>query len=202
MQRTAERIPDDADAIAGSVTEPERFAVIFERHAPHIKRYLARRLDRANVDDLVAETFLTAFDRRHRYDPTRPDARPWLYGIATRVLAQHRREEERAYRLRQAALARSADPGDGGHADRVVTEVAAAALRGQLVAALADLPARYRDVLLLVAWEDLNYDEVAAALSIPPGTVASRLNRARRRLRDRLAGDRQPTTVEEMLTDG
>jgi RNA polymerase sigma factor (sigma-70 family) len=203
-QPIAERTPgaaDDAAAIAGSVAEPERFAVIFERHAPHIQRYLARRLDRANVDDLVAETFLAAFGRRHRYDPARPDARPWLYGIATRVLAQHRREEERGYRLRQAALA-TAEAGDGGHDERVATGVAAAALRGRLAAALAELPARDRDVLLLVAWEDLSYDEVAAALSIPPGTVASRLNRARRRLKDRLTGGRGHTTVEEMLTDG
>jgi RNA polymerase sigma-70 factor, ECF subfamily len=204
VRPTAGRTPgaaDDAAAIAGSVAEPERFAVIFERHAPHIQRYLARRLDRTNVDDLVAETFLAAFGRRHRYDPARADARPWLYGIATRVLAQHRREEERGYRLRQAAVA-SADAGDGGHDERVTTGVAAAALRGRLAAALAELPARDRDVLLLVAWEDLSYDEVAAALSIPPGTVASRLNRARRRLKERLTGGRGLTTVEEMLTDG
>jgi RNA polymerase sigma-70 factor (ECF subfamily) len=189
---------DDAAVIGESVDEPERFGLIFERHAPHIQRYLARRLDRENVDDLVAQTFLVAFDKRRRYDVSRRDARPWLYGIATNLLVQHRREEVRAYRLRQSV---PADLDDGCHADRVAAGASAQALRGRLAAALAGLSAADRDVLLLIAWEDLSYDEVAAALSIPAGTVGSRLNRARRKLRRQLAGD-HTTTLEERLTHG
>src|SRR5882757_477329 len=92
---------DDASIIGDSVGRPDRFAAIFDRHAPHIQRYLARRLGQQIADDLVAETFLVAFRRRARYDLGRTDARPWLYGIATNLIGQHRRDEVRRFRLQQ-----------------------------------------------------------------------------------------------------
>ncbi|MDV9171966.1 sigma-70 family RNA polymerase sigma factor, partial [Streptomyces sp. W16] len=74
--------------------------------------------------------------------------------------------------------------------------VSAQAVRGELALGMARLPARHRDVLLLVAWADLGYEEVARALEIPVGTVRSRLHRARRKLRDALGGS-DPTTFRE-----
>ena len=94
---------DDAAVIEASRAEPDRFASLFDRHAPYIHRYLARRVGRQAADDLVAETFLVAFRKRAGYDDRYRDARPWLYGIATNLIAQHRREEARQLRLRQAA---------------------------------------------------------------------------------------------------
>ena len=94
---------DDAAVIEGSWREPERFAVLFDRHAPHIYRYLARRAGRQVADDLVAETFLVAFAKRDRYDLGHADARPWLYGIATNLVGQHRRDEARQHSAVQAA---------------------------------------------------------------------------------------------------
>ena len=92
------------------------------------------------------------------------------------MIGRHRRAEVRMLR----ALARTGtDPAAEGHADRVDNRVAAAAVQRGLAAALAGLAAGDRDVLLLIAWADLSYDEVAAALEIPAGTVRSRLNRAR-----------------------
>jgi len=73
---------DDATLIARSLHAPECFGALFDRHAPAISRYIARRLGPDAADDLVAETFLVAFARRGRYDAARADARPWLYGIA------------------------------------------------------------------------------------------------------------------------
>jgi RNA polymerase sigma-70 factor (ECF subfamily) len=174
---------DDADVITASLERPERFAVVFDRHAPQIHRYLARRLGGQVADDLMGETFLIAFGGRARYDPAFPSARPWLYGIATNLVGQRRREEAREYRLR-AALGPPAD--QDCHADRVAERVAAQAMTGRLAGALAVLARRDRDVLLLIAWEGLSYEEVAAALGIPPGTVRSRLNRARRKVRAEL----------------
>ncbi len=84
---------DDAAVIEGSWQEPERFAVVFDRHAPHIHRYLARRVGRQIADDLVAETFLAAFGKRHQYDLSYSGATPWLYGIATNLVGQHRRDD-------------------------------------------------------------------------------------------------------------
>jgi len=74
---------DDADVITASLRQPERFAVVFDRHAAHIHRYLARRLGGQLAEDLMGETFLIAFGGRGRYDPAFRSARPWLYGIAT-----------------------------------------------------------------------------------------------------------------------
>jgi len=171
---------DDAAIIRRSLREPERFAAIFDRHAPHIMRYLAHRLGRQAADDLVAETFLVAFGGRKKYDLDRPDARPWLYGIATNLVRRRQREDGREYRLRAAIVP---EPDADGHADRVAEQVTAAAMNQLLGAALAELSSGDRDVLLLVAWEGLTYDEVAQALDIPVGTVRSRLNRARRQVR-------------------
>ncbi|MEO3930117.1 RNA polymerase sigma factor [Micromonosporaceae bacterium B7E4] len=188
----------DAAVIERSVRDPESFAVIFDRHAPYIRRYLARRLGADSADDLLAETFLAAFRRRERFDTGRPDARPWLYGIATNVVSQHRREEEREYRLRQAYVP---TPSEASHADRVTAVVTAQSLRQVLCGALAGLSTGDRDVLLLIAWEELTYEETAAALEIPVGTVRSRLNRARKLLRGALGSD--PTdTIEEKSSNG
>jgi len=181
----------DAAIIERSWHEPHCFAEVFDRHAPHIHRYVVRRLGREASEDVVAETFLVAFRRRTRYDVRRPDARPWLYGIATNLIGQHRRDEVRRYR--------QSPPADGAApcpADRVAAEVTAQSARAALTAALAGLPARDRDVLLLVACEELTYEEAAAALGVPVGTVRSRLNRARRKVRTALGTDPTADTEE------
>ena len=111
--------------------------------------------------------------------------RAWLYGIATNLIHRHRRGEQRRYR----ALARE-DEGPSGqpHDELVAAQVSAQALRRELGMALAGLSRRERDALLLVALGGLDYAEAAAALGIPYGTVCSRLNRARRKVRTALGG--------------
>ena len=197
-RRRGSAVADDAAVIESSRREPERFAVLFDRHAPHIHRYLARRAGREVAGDLVAETFLAAFAKRDRYDLSRADARPWLYGIATNLVGQHRRDEARQYRISQAA---PAEPEVPGHAERVAADVTAQAMRPLLDAVLAALPAGDRDVLLLIAWEQLTYQEVSQALAIPVGTVRSRLNRARTKVRQALAGTDAAATYEEITTN-
>jgi RNA polymerase sigma factor (sigma-70 family) len=186
---------DDADIITASLRHPERFAAVFDRHAPHIHRYLARRLGGQIADDLLAETFLIAFGGRGRYDPAVPDARPWLYGIATNLVGRRRREEAREYRLR-AALGPPDD--QACHADQVAAQVTAQAMNHRLAEALAGLSRGDRDVLVLIAWEGLAYQEAADALGIPVGTVRSRLNRARRKVRAQLGA----AHVEEVSNHG
>lgn len=185
---------DDAQVIEASLQNPERFAVIFDRHGPHISRYLERRLGRQNADDLLAETFLTALDKRWQYDLSRPDARPWLYGIATNLVSRHWRAEARELKLHNRALVGEQED---GHAERVAEQVTAQAMGKLLAAALAELADADRDVLLLIAWEGLSYDEVAAALAIPVGTVRSRLNRARRKVQRTLRTADDIATPEE-----
>lgn len=76
----------DAAVIAASLDDPERFAALFDRHAPAIHRYVTRRLGCDAADDITAETFLTAFRIRARYDSGRAGVRPWLHGIAARLI--------------------------------------------------------------------------------------------------------------------
>jgi RNA polymerase sigma factor (sigma-70 family) len=174
---------DDASVIANSRHDPEWFSVIFDRYFTAIHRYAAARLGPAAADDVAAETFLAGFDQRGRYDLTRPEAKAWLYGIATNLISRHRRDELRLYR----ALSRSATRDDvESHADRVTDRVAAEQLSPRLARALKRLSQGDRDALMLVACADLSYAETAFALGIPIGTVSSRLNRARAKLRKSL----------------
>src|SRR2546430_5474016 len=178
-------VEGDATVIEASWDDADRFAALYDRYAAQLYRYAFQRVGASAAEDAVADTFLTAFQRRRSYDLARPDARPWLFGILTRKLARQHRTEKARFR----ALSRSApDPTVDGPADRVAARVAADAARAPLAAALAGLSAGDRDVLLLVAWGGLSYDEVAAALKIPLGTVRSRLNRARRKVRAALGG--------------
>jgi RNA polymerase sigma-70 factor (ECF subfamily) len=174
----------DAAIIQQSLPEPERFAGIFDRYYAQIHDYAARRLGQGLADDVAAETFLIAFTRRERYDVSRRDARPWLYGIASNVISRHHRAEARGYR----ALARSgvAEAGEG-HAEQANARIDAQAQRRLLASALAQVCDADRDVLLLVAWAGLTSGEVGEALGIPAGTARSRLHRARKQIRAVLA---------------
>jgi RNA polymerase sigma factor (sigma-70 family) len=189
--RVASELNDGA-LIQRSLDEPEWFAELFERHHRRIHRYAARRLGAQTADDIVAETFLVAFRRRGSYDLGQEFARPWLYGIATTLIARHKRAEERFYRALQRT---GVDPLPEPLADSVVTRIAAQDAERRLAGGLAALSRGDRDVLLLVAWGDLTYEETARALEVPVGTVRSRLHRARRKVRAAL-GDADPTAVE------
>lgn len=186
----AQRARDDASAVELSLAEPDRFGVIFDRYFAEIHGYAARRLGRDAADDVAADTFLTAFRQRRRFDAGRGIVRAWLYGIATNYIGRYQRRELRELR----ALGRTASVAAESHADLVADQVAdrvtAGALHRQLAGALAELSRGDREVLLLVALGGLSHAEVAAALGIPYGTVGSRLNRARRKLRGGLAGAR------------
>ncbi|WP_329085497.1 MULTISPECIES: RNA polymerase sigma factor [unclassified Streptosporangium] len=187
---------DDATVIKWSRHEPERFAVLFTRHGPALKRYVIRRLGQDHAEDIVAETFAAAFEHRESYDLARDDARPWLYGIATNLIGRHRRHEINLYR----ALGRTGmDPVIEPFTDQVDRRVAADAARRRLASALAGLSRAHRDTLLLVTWTDLTYEQAAQALGVPVGTVRSRVNRARGRLRRALGGI-DPTAINEGAT--
>jgi RNA polymerase sigma-70 factor (ECF subfamily) len=180
----AARPLSDADVIERSRHDPEAFAALFERHASDVHRYVARRLGGPVADDLLGETFARAFQHRARFDLAQSDARPWLYGIATNLVSDHRRSEAR--RLRAMSRVAAAPAEGEPEADRSDARVSAQSSRAGLAQALASLPGRQRDVVLLHAWAELDYEQIAIALNIPIGTVRSRLHRARAALREAL----------------
>ena len=173
----------DSEIIRGSWQAPDRFGELYHRYATVLYGYACQRVGTAEAEDLVAETFLAAFAQRHRYDLKRSSAKPWLFGILTNKIARHGRSERIHYR----GYARSWQaPVVDGVDERIVEQVTARAQRARLATALCRLSRADRSVLLLVAWGQLSYDEVAEAMSIPVGTVRSRLNRARRKVREAL----------------
>ncbi len=171
----------DAALIASSEGDAASFGVVFDRHVDKIYAYVVRRVGITLAEELTAETFAKAFEQRARFVPIHDSAGPWLYGIATNVVHKAWRAERRqlaAYR--KTAGSRAITPDDFGDVDdRVDAERAAAGL----IAALATLEPGDRDALLLFVWEELSYEQIGAALQIPTGTVASRINRARRQLK-------------------
>jgi RNA polymerase sigma factor (sigma-70 family) len=172
--------------IAESLRRPPAFEAVFARHFAAVHRYAQQRVGVDAADEIAAETFLQAFDNRRRFDVTQPSARPWLLGIATNLMRRRWRDEKRqlaAYaRTLEHAAARSAAAGSA--AVPQVPEI-----DGDLAAALASLTGDDRDALLLFVWADLSYQEIGDALAVPVGTVRSRISRARRRLRERLASE-------------
>ncbi len=154
---------------------PDAFVEVVRRHEVAVHGFLARRAGYQVAADLLGEVWLRAFAGRGGYDPARRDARPWLYGIARNVLRAH----WRACRAGDDQAPETAwDPWDA-----VVDRLDAAARAGTLVSALRALPPDEREVLLLVAWEQLTPAQAAAVLGVPQGTARSRLHRARAALR-------------------
>lgn len=194
MTAVMRREIDDAAIIVLSRQSPEAFGQLYDRYARQLYRYAYRRVGPDLAEDVVADTFLAAFKRRDAYDLSRPDARPWLFGIVTKEIARRHRAEKARYR----ALARAGVPGQfEGFADQVTAAVTAQSSRSALADALRRLSGGDRDVLLLIAWGGLSYQEVAETLGIKVGTVRSRLHRARQQVRAAL-GDRDPIDISEV----
>lgn len=172
----------DGAAIAASIAAPAEFAQVFHRHYDLVHGYIRKRVGESLADDLASQTFLIAFDRRDRYDATRANARPWLLGIATNLIHGKRRQERRQLR----AYGRAGADLDVNPLEGIEARADAERLRPRLAAVLASLPGDEVDPLLLLAWAELSYEEIAEALDLPIGTVKSRLSRARRRVRELL----------------
>jgi len=171
--------------VSSGTEHEDRFRHVYAGNFAPLLAYALRRVEQhADAADIVAETFLVAWRRCHEL-PADDEARLWLYGVARRVLANHRRgglrRERLGERLRQRITAAvAADPGDE------VTE------RLAVQAALARLGELDREVLTLTIWEGLQPREVATVLRVSPDAVRTRLSRARARLRDLVSDDLHP----------
>jgi RNA polymerase sigma factor (sigma-70 family) len=167
----------------GRIADPADFEAAFREHYPPVYRFIARRVGGALAEDLAAETFAMAYRRRASFDPGRGSLRSWLYGIAANLVRNQWRAEQHLLAL-DARLVPEIGSSDGSEAaDR---RVIAALLAPRLATALSQITLDQREVLLLHAWAELSHEEIAAALEIAPGTVRSRLSRARAALREQL----------------
>ncbi|WP_406330797.1 RNA polymerase sigma factor [Streptomyces sp. NBC_00203] len=182
-------VPDEGDLhegdlLARSARDPAAFEALVARHSVALHGYLVRRAP-AVADDLLSEVWLQAYASRRTFDSARGTVRTWLFGVARNVLAAHWRHTARERPEAEPELSgRGAAETDPWHA--VDQRLDAAALAPLVRRTLAGLPHVERELMLLVAWEQLTPTEAAAVLGIPAGTARSRLHRARNRLREAL----------------
>lgn len=176
--------------------DPEALGVLFERHAGAVHRFCVWKTGNWSLaDDLTSIVFLEAWKGGQQAKAVSGGSlKPWLLGVANNVA----RNSARSIRRYRAALSRLPAPrSDEDVAELVVGRAGADAEMRAARSALADLPDDERNVVLMVVWSDLSYEEAALALDIPVGTVRSRLSRARRNLLGSLAAAMGSSTEEE-----
>jgi len=188
----------DAEIIRSSLTDPAEFSGIFERHHSAVFRFIARRIGRQEAADLAADVFVKAFTLRNRYDLDRPSCLPWLFAIAGNVVGDRMRWLRRrdwsslpSGRFHDSFVIADAD-------DRLV----AARVGRRLNEALGRLSDVDRETLLLFAFDGLSYSEVGRVLGIPPGTVGSRISRARHLILEAIPDLEQITSEVPTEEDG
>ncbi len=160
------------------------FEVLYAAQVGRIYGFLARRVGATFAEDLTAQAFVEAWAGRERFDASQGGAVGWLFGIATNLLRRHHRKEETQLR----AFARvGVDPTDTFDEDAVVDRLMVREGWQRVAAVLSELSDVDRDILTLAGWAKLSYEDIAAALELPIGTVKSRLSRARTQLARRLA---------------
>ncbi|WP_329040529.1 RNA polymerase sigma factor [Streptomyces sp. NBC_00178] len=171
----------------------DAFAELYEKHSGAVYRHaLWLTADWATAEDVMSETFLTAWRAREHLEPEGGPLTPWLLGIAT-----HKAENaRRGIRRRLAFLGRQRQvPVVADFAGEVAGRVDDARRLQAVQGALDRLRRHEREVLTLCVWSGLDYQQTADALGIPVGTVRSRLSRARARLA-RLADEKTPSRTE------
>lgn len=162
------------------------FRALYHENYRPLLAYARRRVDGPTADEVVADTFLTAWRRRDAV----PDGqeRPWLFGVARNTIRNALRTARRQVAVQEKlrGLPQLAPVGPSVEAG----DERAAILRS----ALNSLSEADREILMLVAWEELSHAEIGQMLNLTPNAVAIRVHRARRRLAkqvDHLAADQE-----------
>lgn len=170
---------DDALLVRIAAGDREAFAAAFTRYAPRVKSYLLRLgAPGAIAEDLAQDAMLSVWRRAASYDPAKAKASTWIFVIARNAWIDKLRREkvELAYRETSPVSEESEDEAPDEAAMRTQTEE-------QVNAALATLSDEQRQVVRLSFFADMPHSEIAEALSLPLGTVKSRLRLALIKLR-------------------
>jgi RNA polymerase sigma-70 factor (ECF subfamily) len=173
----------DSELLRGSAHDPAAFELLYERHAPSMRRWLVSRVTSdAVANELLAETFAQAWRARKRFSGVEPhDGAAWLYGIARNLLRQHYKHGrvETAARRR---LGMSVPTGDHDGTEEIVTRLDAQALAPQLERALDTLPVAQQRALDARVVRELEYTEVAAELACSQENARAHVSRGLRKL--------------------
>lgn len=165
----------------GDAEDTTEYARLVNEHSRSVYRYSLRRLsDWSSCEDVVSETFLIAWRKKDQI-PTRDRELAWLYGIAFRVLSNHRRSRDRRDRLSSRLALERTDENSTVDDGSVDVE--------PLVQAIQGLRNAERAILEHVYWEQLSYREIAIVLGISENAVGIRINRAKKHLKAQLEVD-------------
>ena len=165
---------------------PENIAVEIAQNVPSLRRF-ARALcgDPSLADDLVQDTVERALNKSHLYDPSRP-LKAWLFAILRNLHISELRRVGRGRIVKTVdEMAPAEQAIDGGQDSQVGVR--------SIAQALERLPEPNREVILLIALEDMSYRDCAEIIGVPVGTIMSRLSRGRAALRDLLEGREKPS---------
>jgi RNA polymerase sigma-70 factor (ECF subfamily) len=175
----------DGDLLAMAASEPEAFGELFKRHSRSVYAYCARRTGNLDLaEDLTSVVFLEAFRRRRKLQLSNASALPWLIGVAKNVI----RNADRSLRRYRSALDRIPVPVNGMSSEEdAMGRLGAQEALASALEAISALTQGEQEVVLLVLWSEFTYADAAAALSIPVGTVRSRLASARAKFKDAAA---------------
>ena len=169
-------------ALAGS---GEAMAALYRRHGGLVYRFtLQMSRNDAVAEEITQEVFLALLTQIDRFDAARGELSTWLCGIARRQLWKHLQRSEAASAFDEENAAELEFSGDGP-AELLLRREAVAAVR----AGMDELPAALREVVILCSLEEMSYEQAAQVLSVPVGTVRSRLHRAKARLTGLLRGE-------------
>jgi RNA polymerase sigma-70 factor (ECF subfamily) len=185
----------DAELLRAIPGDTGAIEALYRRHFDRVVSYAARRCAQpADAADLVAATFLAVIESAPRFDPSRGDALPWIFGIARRInsngLRRATRERTANSRLNARALL---DDDDTSH---LLDRIEGARRTPEVEAAMAELPARFREVLWLVSYDALDHAQAAQVVGLSAPAFRMRLSRARRGLR-RALGDDDPDPLPQ-----
>jgi RNA polymerase sigma-70 factor (ECF subfamily) len=184
----AGRGTDEQELVDGlHADDPSALAALFDRYGDRIYNHCFRHLaDWADAEDATSSVFLEVWRHRRRVRLHDGSALPWLYGVATNVCRNDRRSRRRYLRAVGSLPGPAAEP---DHAEQVTDRLGSEARMAAVLEQVQALPGHEREVLGLVAWAGLSYEQAAAALDVPVGTVRSRLSRARARLTKELTDE-------------
>lgn len=174
------------------LSEQERFAALFDEHAPTVFAYAVRQVPHADAQDVVADTFLVAW---RRLDDVPDRALPWLLVVARNTISQRRRRDRRQDHVANASAVLERLAGPASAAESGVVE------RQTLLDALAAMSEIEREALLLVAWTDLTRGEAAKVVGCSTRAFEVRLSRARARLSRALNGVPDLAAVPQIRKD-
>lgn len=195
MVQDATDQPDAALVAELNAGSGPALAALFDRHSDAIYTYCFRRTASWHAaEDATASVFLEVWRGRERVTASNGSALPWLYGVANNVCRNATRS---AHRWLRAVSRVAAPPAEDDHADSVARRLDTERQMSRVLAAVRSLPQLEQDVLALVVWSGLSYQETADALGVPIGTVRSRLARARQRLAPTLDESTPATSASE-----